>query len=156
MDVEPRLRITSSHGSGAVLGAGAAITSKLAQLQETARSLAVPDHVRANISANLANARDLMGLGDGAGSDAAGGSAGPAETLRASPGGLEPIAEQPSAGGGAGPAAAEAAPDSGSALSSQNPCPNPDRADCQRPQSCPIPSPDSYLHSDSYPSRAAC
>ncbi len=102
------------HVSGAVLGAGAAITSKLAQLQETARSLAVPDHVRANISANLANARDLMGLGDGAGPDAEG-AAGPAEAPQASPGRLEPIAEQP-VGGGAGPAAVDTAPSSRSVL----------------------------------------
>ena len=78
-----------------MLGAGAAITSKLAQLQESARGLELPADVRANISANLANARDLIGLGNSDATAATGGAVMPAEASRSSPARLEPIAEQP-------------------------------------------------------------
>ena len=100
-----------------MLGAGAAITSKLAQLQETARGLTVPPDVRANINANLANARDLIGLGNGA-ADATSDVAMPADVPRNSPARLEPIAEQPA---GSGMAAATAAPDSGCVQQEQQP-----------------------------------
>ncbi len=95
-----------------MLGAGAAITSKLAQLQESARGLAVPADVRANISANLANARDLIGLGNGGAASATDGAAAPAEPLRSSPAKLEPTAEQP-AGSGATVASSAAAANHG-------------------------------------------
>lgn len=39
-----------------------AITGKLAALQEQARNFKVPEELRHNISANLANARDFIGL----------------------------------------------------------------------------------------------
>jgi len=93
----------------AVLGAGAAITSKLAQLQESARGLAVPADVRANISANLANARDLIGLGNGVAPSATDGAAEPAEASRSSHAKLDPVAEQPATSGAAVAASAAAA-----------------------------------------------
>ena len=54
----------------AVLGA---IHGKFTELQETARNFHLPEDVRQNITANLANARDFMGLSAPAAAASAGG-----------------------------------------------------------------------------------